>query len=397
MERRQDREHPNIVQADAAFPSTTGPGVTGHQFPGADSAFFSLLPPTTAYPAVCAQPNAASAPQGVAAGPSFLEASGRLRTGSSPRQDPSRPACPQDAHTFARSGSAPSGDRHEGAFLQSARTAGLLAPSQPSGTHSSDSSQCLPVPSGGSQRSSPFASTASTPPHASQSHAHFSSYVSLPPGAAKDVPGRGQPNRFDQSLGDSFRVERFVASEQASYQSLRDQSRLGCHAARPSHSPSSSPQLSSGDVPREVSQAAGLDCRTGSGDGRSQARPEGVWNFGSRGSLSFEDLIAQVHKLLRSNTNSSSSSSASTPRRQPSGRLTDPSETWESKPKDQRSIWARESTVDGAALEQQPRAGLLNEKTGKDVYGVERVGQLDFAVLQEGTSFSVFLLAERLL
>ncbi|PHJ24544.1 kh domain containing [Cystoisospora suis] len=384
MERRQDREHPNIVQADAAFPSTAASGVTGHQFPGADPGFFGLLPPTTAYPAVCAPPSAGSASHSVSAGPSFLEASGRLRAGSSPRQDPSRPGCPQDAHTFARSGSAPSGERHEGAFLQSARTAALLSPTPPSGTQSSDSSQCLPVPTAGSQKSSPFASTASTPPQASQSHAHFSSYVSLPPGAAKDVPGRGQPNRFDQSLGDSFCVERFVAPDQPSYQSMRDQPRLGCHAARPSHSASSS-QLSSGDPQREVSQGAGLDCRTGQGDGRAEARPEGVWNFGSRGSLSFEDLIAQVHKLLRSNTNSSSSSSASTPRRQPSGRLTEPSETsWESKSKDHRSIWARESTADGATLEQQPQAGLLSGKTGKDLYGIERVGQLDFAVLQEG-------------
>ncbi|KFH01387.1 putative KH domain protein [Toxoplasma gondii MAS] len=246
---------------------------------------------------------------------------------------------------------------------------------------------CPPPPPATSQRSSPVASTAPTPSPLVQSQKQ-PSFAPSSSAVTKDCSGVPQPNMYGRSLGDSFRQESPPRQEQTPQPQLGQLPR----AASPLTTPSGPHSSTAHHQPNHYvggSCLPGIDCQEADTEPYGEGHAERLWNFSGRGSLSFDDLIAQVQKLLHSNSTSSSASSASTPRR-PSGRLGEIVDVpGESKTKDNRSTWARRPIL-GRPPEQQQQHGTEEGREimqrGEEEYSGGCIGRLDLHVLQEAAA-----------
>ncbi|PFH36038.1 hypothetical protein BESB_056890 [Besnoitia besnoiti] len=401
MERQSDRGFSAFLFPNSPFssaPSPAGQGVT------TDSAQSDTSPtafsPSTAYPALPRRPSvsgsegATSVLYGLAnlsTMQSIRGSGNQLPSNASSRHDSTRPQLSGEGESFLPPAIGDSGGGHSNnAFLLSPSGPSCLPAPRPPGVHSSGYSQCPPPPPAASQRSSPLPSTAPTPSPVSQSQSQPAVAPSAP-AAPKECPGRPQPSMLGRSLGDLFRQESAASPEHTPYGQLREQPRVSSPLVPPLRSSSALTQPPLNHYKVAAGQP-GLESRDFLPDQPGQAPSEILWNFNGRGSLPFDDLIAQVHKLLRSNSTASSASSASTPRR-PSGRLGEMADVlWDNKPKDNRNIWRRRCVVDGRPPEQQqqqqqqqqsaPEEGKKSEKREEDIYTSSCAGHLDLSALR---------------
>ncbi|KFG28544.1 putative KH domain protein [Toxoplasma gondii p89] len=327
MERQQDTGFSGFLspkQSYSSSPSTTGQGVTTERVhsdvrcPG--------FPPSTAYP-VPSRPPAANCSQGAGSVfhglgnlstlSNFMSTTNQFRSTTYSYPDPVRTASSGESDTYFSSCGTGGSHPNSSFLLTAARTSCLSSPRRV-GVYSSVRPQCPPPPPATSQRSSPVASTAPTPSPLVQSQKQ-PSFAPSSSAVTKDCSGVPQPNMYGRSLGDSFRQESPPRQEQTPQPQLGQLPR----AASPLTTPSGPHSSTAHHQPNHYvggSCLPGIDCQEADTEPYGEGHAERLWNFSGRGSLSFDDLIAQVQKLLHSNSTSSSASSASTPRR-PSGRL----------------------------------------------------------------------------
>nr|PIM02261.1 putative KH domain protein [Toxoplasma gondii COUG] len=396
MERQQDTGFSGFLspkQSYSSSPSTTGQGVTTERVhsdvrcPG--------FPPSTAYP-VPSRPPAANCSQGAGSVfhglgnlstlSNFMSTTNQFRSTTYSYPDPVRTASSGESDTYFSSCGTGGSHPNSSFLLTAARTSCLSSPRRV-GVYSSVRPQCPPPPPATSQRSSPVASTAPTPSPLVQSQKQ-PSFAPSSSAVTKDCSGVPQPNMYGRSLGDSFRQESPPRQEQTPQPQLGQLPR----AASPLTTPSGPHSSTAHHQPNHYvggSCLPGIDCQEADTEPYGEGHAERLWNFSGRGSLSFDDLIAQVQKLLHSNSTSSSASSASTPRR-PSGRLGEIVDVpGESKTKDNRSTWARRPIL-GRPPEQQQQHGTEEGREimqrGEEEYSGGCIGRLDLHVLQEAAA-----------
>ncbi|CBZ52189.1 putative KH domain containing protein [Neospora caninum Liverpool] len=396
MERQQDNGFPGFLspkQSYSSLPSTAGQGVPAERLqsdirsPG--------FPPATAYPAFPRSP-AANGSHGASTVfyglgnlsnmSNFIGSTNQLRSTAYSLLDSGRSASSGESDPFFSS-SGTGGGHPNNSLLFSAAGSSCLSSPQRLGVYSSVRPQCPPPPVATSQKNSPVASTAPTPSPLTQSQKQPSSPPSSP-ALANEYPGLTQPNMYGRSLGDPFHQENAPRQEHTSQPQLGQHPRAASPLATPLR-----PHATSAHHPDHYVRSSclpGSDCQEVDAEPYGEGQAERLWNFSSRGSLSFDDLIAQVQKLLQSNSTSSSASSASTPRR-PSGRLGETVDMpWENKPMDNRSIWARRPMLGRPPIQQQGiQEGRENVERGDEEYSGCCVGQLDLHALQGAATQSV--------